>query len=52
MINKKGIELQMLGWILLAVAVLVLSIFIIIYLSKSQIDALSFFQRIFDFRRN
>ena len=49
--NKRGMEIEMIGWFLLGIAVFVILIFIILYLSGSQNDALSFFERLLKFGR-
>ncbi len=49
--GKKGMELEMLGWWLIAFAVLVIVIIGIIILKEKGLGALDFIKNLFRFRR-
>lgn len=49
--NKKGIEIEVLGWILLGLGILVLLVIGIIILSGKGQNTLGYIQDLFRFRR-
>ncbi len=49
-LNKKGMELDMLGWILIAVVAMVILLFVIVILSGKGTRAIEFIQNLFKFK--
>jgi len=49
--NKKGMEMEMLGWWILAIAVLVITLLGYFILSGKGIDAIDYLKNLFKFGR-
>ncbi|MBM3247593.1 hypothetical protein FJZ17_03600 [Candidatus Pacearchaeota archaeon] len=49
--GKKGMELEMLGWIILSVVILVILVVAYIYLNKNNLSAAEFVKNLFRLRK-
>jgi hypothetical protein len=50
-INKKGFELDMLGWFIIAVAVLIIVVFVSIVWKDKMSSAIKYIMDVFKFKR-
>jgi len=48
--NKKAMELEMLGWIIIALVILIIAIFAIVILKGKGISAVEYIKQLFRFR--